>query len=122
MKAALITSPVLAFPDFGRPYILLTDCSYGQLSGCLAQLDGEGRVRPIAFNSRKLSSAELKYGITSKEGLAGVVAFRKYRNYLIGQPVIWVTDHSALQSLQSKQELGSDRLARIAVTAARCGR
>jgi hypothetical protein len=115
VKAALITSPVLAFPDFQRPFILLTDCSYYQLSGCLAQLDSKGRVRPIAFNSRRLSSAEKKYGITSKEGLAGVVAFRKYRNYLLGQPCIWVTDHKALCALRSKQDLGSDRLERYAM-------
>ena len=115
IKAALITSPVLAFPDFGKVFILLTDCSYYQLSGCLAQLDNEGRVRPIAFNSRRLSAAEKKYGITSKEGLAGVVAFRKYRNYLLGQPCIWVTDHKALCALRSKQDLGSDRLERYAM-------
>ena len=116
IKAALISSPVLAFPDWGKAFILLTDCSDTQLGGMVAQLDSEGRVRPIAFTSRRLSKTERDYGITSKEGLAGVHCFRKFRNYLLAQPVIWVTDHSALTALQSKQDLGSARLVRYGKT------
>ena len=38
LKAALCFAPVLAFPKFDRPWVLLTDASYGQISAILCQV------------------------------------------------------------------------------------
>ena len=40
VKQALISAPVLKFPDFSKPFIGIVDASKGFLGGCLAQLDG----------------------------------------------------------------------------------
>ena len=79
LKAALSMAPVLAFPDFARPWILLTDASYGQIACCLAQLDKDGTERPIAYASRELTKTEKRYGITDKEALALVFATKTLR-------------------------------------------
>ena len=69
LKAALASSPVLAFPDFSSPYIILHDCSKYQLGGALIQLDSKGRERVIAYTSKRLNKTQLGYGVTSKEAL-----------------------------------------------------
>ena len=115
LKAALASSPVLAFPDFSRPFILLTDASNSTIAGVLLQIDAHGIERPIAYASRRMNKAERNYGITDKEGLAGIYCTRKWRNYLLGHPSIWITDHSALTALRTKQEFDTQRLARYAI-------
>ena len=77
LKAVLTTAPVLAAPDFSKPWILLTDCSDTTMGACMAQLDEHGIERPIAYASCNLSTAQKNYGITDKEGLAIVWAVRK---------------------------------------------
>jgi hypothetical protein len=86
VKTALSTAPVLAFPDWSKPFIILTDASAGQngqLGACLAQLDDDGVERPIAYSSTPLTKAQKNYGISDVEGLAVVVAVRKWRSYIL---------------------------------------
>ena len=57
LKNNLTTSPVLAYPDPGKPYILDTDASHCGIGGVLSQeIIWEERV--IAFYSRSLNRAE----------------------------------------------------------------
>ena len=115
VKAALASAPVLAFPNFDKPFILLSDCSEIAMGGVLLQIDDDGVERPIAYASRRLNQAEKNYKITDKEGAAGIFCIRKFRSYLLGQPTVWITDHSALTSLRSKQHFDSARMARYAM-------
>ena len=77
LKAALTTAPVLAAPDFSKPWIILTDCSGYAMGACLVQLVENGIERPVAYASANLSEAHKNYGIADKEGLAVVWAVRK---------------------------------------------
>ena len=72
-------APVLAYPNFEKPFVLLTDASYGQLSAILAQVDEHGMERPISYASRCLTPTEQRYGITDKEALGVVFGTRKFR-------------------------------------------
>ena len=65
-------------PDFSKPWIILTDCNNDTLGACLAQLDENGIVRPVAHASANLSDAQRNYGFTGKEGLTVVWAVRKW--------------------------------------------
>ena len=46
----------------------------------------------------------MNYSTTEKELLAVVFALNKFRQYLIGLPIVCFTDHSALKYLLSKKE------------------
>ena len=75
----------------------------------LAQPRDRGIDHPIAFASRKLSSAERNYATTEREGLAMVYALQKFRHYLLGSHFKMFIDHSALKYLVSKLVLGGVR-------------
>ena len=108
LKELLTSSPVLKFPDFGRPFILETDASGSGLGAVLAQEQPDGTVHPIAYASRSLQKHEKRYGITELEGLGVVWAVRHFRPYLYGQKCTVFTDHQALKALLTpRNPLGS---------------
>ncbi|KAH3764705.1 gag-pol fusion protein [Pelomyxa schiedti] len=53
-----------------KPFTIETDASITALSATLTQRDDEGQIHPIAFASRKLRGAEVRYHITQLEALA----------------------------------------------------
>lgn len=53
-------------PDFAREFVVETDASDRGAGAVLEQDFGEG-LRPIAFFSRKFSSAELNYPVHERE-------------------------------------------------------
>jgi len=87
IKAAMAEAPVLIFPDFSKPYIVMTDCSNAAMGATLMQVR-DGIERPIAYDSRALNKHEKEYGISDKEGAAAVWAMRKWRQYLHGSQVM----------------------------------
>ncbi|KAI4875318.1 hypothetical protein NFI96_001826 [Prochilodus magdalenae] len=69
LKNALCEEPVLASPDFSKPFIVQTDASGSGLGAVLLQGEGEDR-KPILYISRKLFPREVKYSTIEKEALA----------------------------------------------------
>jgi hypothetical protein len=51
-----------------------------------------------------LTRAQLNYAATEKELLAIVLAFGKFRSYLVGAKVIVFTNHAALKYLLTKKD------------------
>ena len=58
----------------------------------------------IAYASKTLTGAQLKYATTEKELLAVVFAIDKFRSYLVGAKIIVYTDHAALKYLLTKKD------------------
>jgi hypothetical protein len=97
LKEKLITTPILIYPDFSKPFILHTDASYQGLGAVLAQEDDKGHEHVIAYASRSLVGAEYNYAPTEIECLASVWAMKYFRPYIYMGEFTLVTDHSALQ-------------------------
>ena len=51
LKAACLQAPILAFPDFGKPFLVETDASSKGLGAVLSQKQSDGRYHPIAYAS-----------------------------------------------------------------------
>ena len=100
----LCSAPVLAYPDFEKPFILDTDASDVGIGGVLSQLDGEGKERVIAYGSRLLSKPERRYCVTRRELLALVTFVHLYRPYLICRKFTLRTDHGSLTWLRNFKE------------------
>ena len=84
LKKRFTSQPILMSFDPEKPIMLETDASDGAIGACISQPDDKGRLRPVAFYSRKFSSAEMSYEIHDKELLAIVNAFKQWRVYLKG--------------------------------------
>ena len=74
LKNRLVTAPVLAYPDFGKIFILATDASYYRFGATLSQLDLDPKQKehPIAYASKSLRKEEVNYGATELECAAVV--------------------------------------------------
>ena len=104
LKAELTTAPVLAYPDYSRPFILDTDASDSGIGAVLSQYDDNGQECVVAYASRMLSKAERRYCVTRRELLAVVVFTQQFRPYLLGRKFTQRTDHGSLTWLQSFKE------------------
>ena len=113
LKELLVSSPVLAYPQFRseHPFAVETDASAKGLGAVLAQQQADGQVHPIAFAYRSLTLPERNYAITELETLGLVWALKIFRAYLLGHRCIVFTDHAACTSLHKNQH-PSPKLAR----------
>ncbi len=100
LKKKLTTSPILRSPDFSKTFILQTDASDEGLGVVLSQ-EQNGQECAIAYASRTLTPAELKWDTREKEALAIVWGCEHFRPYLIGRPFIVETDHGSLRWLMN---------------------
>jgi hypothetical protein len=100
LKDKLSPAPVLKMPDFTQPFELIADASDYTLGAILMQ---EGR--PIAFESRKLTPAEVNYHTPEKELLAVMHALTVWHCYVDGSHVKILSDHEPLKYLRSKAQL-----------------
>nr|KYP76842.1 Retrovirus-related Pol polyprotein from transposon opus [Cajanus cajan] len=64
----------------------------------------ENLFHVIYYARRVLNEAQRNYTMTEKEFLTMVIAFDKFRPYLVGSKVIVYTDHAALRYLFAKQD------------------
>jgi hypothetical protein len=111
LKDAFTNTPIVAHFDPSRPTRLETDASASAISGILSQLvlrrDGVAEWRPIAFYSRKTSSAEHNYDTHDVELLAIIESLKHWRRFLQGlqAPFEVLTDHGNLKGFAQKRDL-----------------
>ena len=70
LKAACLQAPILAFPDFNKPFLLETDASGRGLGAVLSQKQADGWYHPIAYASRVMNETEQRYHSNKQEFLA----------------------------------------------------
>ena len=70
LKAVCLQAPILAFPNFGKPFLLETDASGKGLGAVLSQKQSDGRYHPIAYASCIMTETEQRYHSNKQEFLA----------------------------------------------------
>ena len=94
-KKLLAAVPVLTHPEPGAPLSLAVDASDSHV-GAVFQQQVRGSWFPLAFFSKKLSSAESKYSAFDRELLAAYSSIRHFRFLLEGRSFTLFTDHKPL--------------------------
>ncbi len=106
---AITTAPTLVLPDPKLPYVITADaCGFG-IGASLMQDQGRG-LQPIAFMSKKLSPAELRYENHERELLALYRTLKEWRHYLYGSQFTLKTDHRNLVWLSKQKYLSARQM------------
>ena len=69
LKAACLQAPILAFPDFDKPFLLETDASRKGLGAVLSQKQADGWYHPIAYASCVMNKTKKRYHSNKQEFL-----------------------------------------------------
>ena len=77
LKQSLISAPVLALPDFSRPFIVETDACDSRIGVVLLQNE-----HPLAFVSKALGPRNKGLSTYEKEYMAILLAVEQWRAYL----------------------------------------
>ena len=82
-----MNSPVLAFANYTKDFLLETDASKEGLGAVLSQKQEDGRFHPVAYGSQVLTMHEKNYHSTKLEFLALKWAIMEhFKEYLCTNP------------------------------------
>ena len=106
LKQACMQSPVLAFADYTKDFLLETDDSKEGLGAVLSQKQENGWFHPVAYGSWVLTTHEKNYHSTKLEFLALRWAITEhFKEYLLYQPFLVRTDNNLLTYIMSTPNL-----------------
>ena len=103
VKKSLCSSTALSCFTGESKVIIEVDASPVGVSAVLLQIEN-GTERPIAFASKKLSSAEKNYSQTDREALVMAFGVTKFKYFLLGRIFELRTDHKPLLGLFGKSK------------------
>ncbi|XP_004301871.1 PREDICTED: uncharacterized protein LOC101305766 [Fragaria vesca subsp. vesca] len=101
LKEALVSTPVLAIPDFEKEFTIECDASD---KGSGAVLSQEGH--PIAYLSKALAPRHTTLSIYDKEMMAVVFPVQHWLPYLLGRHFQIYTDHRTIEHF-TKQKINT---------------
>ncbi|KAL0455650.1 UNVERIFIED_CONTAM: Retrovirus-related Pol polyprotein from transposon.6 [Sesamum latifolium] len=112
LKKVMTNAPVLALPNFFKPFVVETDACGKGIEAVLMQ---EGR--PIAYLSKALVAKNMGLSTYEKEFLALLLVVTKWKHYLMGNHFIIRTDQKSLKHiLDQRYKKGSDNRAADALS------
>lgn len=98
LKQKLTHAPVLALPDFKKPFILEADaCGYGL--GVVLMQEG----RPLAYFSKSIGPKAAAPSTYDKEAMAIIEAVKKWKHYFSATSLIIRTDQESLKYIQEQK-------------------
>ena len=106
LKQACMSTPILAFTDYTKDFLLKTDTSKEGLGAVLSQKQADGQYHPIAYGSWALTTQEKNYHSTKPKFLALKWAIMEhFKEYLLYQPFLVRTDDNPLTYIMTTPNL-----------------
>jgi hypothetical protein len=117
LRGALLHEPIMASPDYDKPFEVHCDASLRGLGATLTQKTN-GKEHVISYASRSLIPIEKSYSIWELESLAAIWSMRLWKLFLRGRPFTLVTDSEATKAiLDQSYSKGGGRLMRWSLAA-----
>lgn len=105
LRLYLTSEPLLVRPNYADTFVITTDASNYAIGAVLS--NEKTTEHPIAYASRALIGAEIRYHTIEKELLAIVWAVDYFKHYIFNQKFIVYSDHRPLVSLWPLEETSS---------------
>ena len=107
LKKAVMEAPVLAYPDYSKPFILETDALLKGLGTVLSQKGDDNEICVIAYASRSLRPSEKSMRDYSSAKIE-LMALKwsicdKFKDYLLGSKFTVFTDNNPLCYIKSSK-------------------
>eukprot|EP00253_Pinus_taeda_P012606 PITA_12606 len=109
IKNALTQTPVLTSPQFDRDFIIFSFASEHTIAAVLLQKDEQGNEKPIAFFSRALRGAPLKFQIMEKQAYTLVKAIKDFRIYILYSHLIVYVPNDVVKDILTQEGLEGRR-------------
>ena len=112
LREAVTTAPIVAYPDFDKPFWIKTDASGGSVGYVLTQFHNE-KERVISYGSKKLDATQRRWSTYDREFFGLLLGIRNNSHYLRVKPFIAVTDHRPLlawRKQDSKKDVTGRRM------------
>jgi hypothetical protein len=88
IKKALTEAPVLISPNYSKGFLIFSFASPDTVAVVLLQTNDIGLEQPIAYFSRALRDAEVRYDTMEKHAYALVKALKAFRTYVLESKII----------------------------------
>ena len=106
LKQACMNSPVLAFANYTKDFLLKTDASKEGLGVVLSQKQEDGWFHLVAYGGQALTTHEKNYYSTKLEFLALKWAVTEhFKEHLLYQPFLVKTDNNPLMYIMTTPNL-----------------
>lgn len=104
LNNSLMTTPVLASPNFDFTFLDETDASEFEVGEILKQKKGGGKFNPIQFTSRTMTYCEIRYAFYECEALAAILSLKKFCLYVLSYNTFKVMmDHKEISYTFNKK-------------------
>jgi hypothetical protein len=109
IKKSLIESSVLVSPNYSKDFLIFSFASFDTVAAVLLQKNVEGLEKPIAFFSRTLRDAELKYDIMDKQAYTLVKSLKSFRVYFFHSRVISYVPSAVVKEILIQPDIDGKR-------------
>ena len=92
-------TPVLASPDYTKEFLIFSFASEHTIATVLLQKNEQSFERPIAFFSKSIRDAKLKYDILEKQAYAMVKALKAFITYVLHSKIIAYVPSSSVKDI-----------------------
>ena len=108
LKQACMSTPVLAFADYTKDFLLKTDASKEGLGVVLSQIQADGWYHPVTYGSWALTAHEKNYHSSKHKFLVLKWAITEhFKEYLLYQPFLVRPDNNPLTYIMTTSNLNA---------------
>ena len=109
IKKAIMEAPTLVSSDYTKSFYIFSFASYDIVAVVLLQKYDEGLDHPIAFFSKTLRDAELKYDPIEKQAYALIKSLKTFRIYILHAKVLAYVPSAALKDVLTQLDIDGKR-------------
>jgi len=114
IKRAIMEAPTLISPDYGKEFHIFSFASGDTLAAVLLQKDDEDSKHPVAFFSKTLRDAKLRYDIIEKHAYVLIKSLKYFRIYILHSKVIEYVPSASVKHVVKQPDVDGRRAKWIA--------